>query len=105
MGYAAEQSHGSDPPCSTAGSRDSEKVGTEILGMAKLVYGLNQSLDGYVDHQKFATDPVIFRHFIEQVRGVTGMIWRRAPMWNTHRSTGDPVSPNEKIPFENPRRN
>ena len=23
--------------------------------MAKLVYGLNQSLDGYVDHQEFAT--------------------------------------------------
>jgi len=45
--------------------------------MAKLVYGLNQSLDGYVDHQKFATGPVIFRHFIEQVRGVTGMIYGR----------------------------
>jgi len=45
--------------------------------MAKLVYGLNQSLDGYVDHQKFATGPVIFRHFIEQVRGVAGMIYGR----------------------------
>lgn len=39
--------------------------------MAKLVYGLNQSLDGYVDHlhQAFAPDPSLFRHFIEQVRG------------------------------------
>jgi hypothetical protein len=25
--------------------------------MAKLVFGLNQSLDGYVDHQEFAPGP------------------------------------------------
>lgn len=30
--------------------------------MAKLVFGMNQSLDGYVDHQEFAPDPVLFRH-------------------------------------------
>jgi dihydrofolate reductase len=45
--------------------------------MAKLVYGLNQSLDGYVDHQKFAPDPSLFRHFIEQVRGLTGSLYGR----------------------------
>ena len=28
--------------------------------MAKLVFGLNQSLDGYVDHQEFATGPCSF---------------------------------------------
>jgi hypothetical protein len=33
--------------------------------MATLVYGLNQSLDGYVDHQAFAPDAVLFRHFID----------------------------------------
>ena len=46
--------------------------------MAKLVYGLNQSLDGYVDHQKLGPPvPVVFRHFIEMVRGLTGMIYGR----------------------------
>lgn len=45
--------------------------------MAKLVYGLNQSLDGYVDHQAFAPDPVLFRHFIEQVAGLAGSVYGR----------------------------
>jgi dihydrofolate reductase len=45
--------------------------------MAKLVYGLNQSLDGYVDHQAFAPAPSLFRHFIEQVRGLSGCLYGR----------------------------
>jgi dihydrofolate reductase len=45
--------------------------------MAKLVYGLNQSLDGYVDHQNFLPSPAVFRHFIEHVRGVSGMVYGR----------------------------
>ena len=45
--------------------------------MAKLVYGLNQSLDGYVDHTKFGPSLALFRHFIEQVRGLTGMVYGR----------------------------
>jgi len=45
--------------------------------MAKLVYGLNQSLDGYVDHQAFAPGPTLFRHFIEQVRGLAGSVYGR----------------------------
>ena len=45
--------------------------------MAKLVFGLNQSLDGYVDHQAFAPDPTLFGHFIEQVRGLAGSIYGR----------------------------
>jgi dihydrofolate reductase len=46
--------------------------------MARLVYGLNQSLDGYVDHMKIGPpSPALFRHFIEQVRGVTGMVYGR----------------------------
>ena len=45
--------------------------------MAKLVFGLNQSLDGYVDHQEFAPGPLLFRHFIEQVRGLTGSVYGR----------------------------
>jgi dihydrofolate reductase len=44
--------------------------------MAKLVYGLSQSLDGYVDHMKLGPPaPAAFRHFIELVRGVTGFIY------------------------------
>jgi dihydrofolate reductase len=45
--------------------------------MAKLVFGMNQSLDGYVDHQEFAPGPELFRHFIEQVRGLTGSVYGR----------------------------
>ena len=46
--------------------------------MAKLVYGLNQSLDGYIDHQAFGPpDPLLFRHFTEQVRGSAGMVYGR----------------------------
>ena len=45
--------------------------------MAKLVFGLNQSLDGYVDHQAFEPDPALFRHFIEQVCGLSGMVYGR----------------------------
>ena len=45
--------------------------------MAKLVYGLNQSLDGYVDHLKFRPSPAVFRHFIEYVRDLTGMVYGR----------------------------
>ncbi|HEY2034307.1 MAG TPA: dihydrofolate reductase family protein [Rhizomicrobium sp.] len=45
--------------------------------MAKFVFGMNQSLDGYIDHDKFAPDPVLFRHFIEQVRGLTGSVYGR----------------------------
>jgi len=45
--------------------------------MAKLVFGMNQSLDGYVDHQAFAPGPVLFRHFIQQTRGQTGSVYGR----------------------------
>jgi dihydrofolate reductase len=46
--------------------------------MAKLVYALNQSLDGYVDYLKFGPpDPALFRHFIEHTRGLTGTVYGR----------------------------
>lgn len=45
--------------------------------MAKFVFGMNLSLDGYVDHEKFAPDPVLFRHWIEQVRGAAGCVYGR----------------------------
>src|SRR5882724_9032445 len=54
------------------------KAREEICSMAKLVYGLNQSLDGYVDHMKLGPPPpAAFRHFIELVRGLTGTVYGR----------------------------
>ena len=43
--------------------------------MAKLVFGMNMSLDGYVDFDRFAPDPVLFRYFIEQTRKTAGSIY------------------------------
>jgi dihydrofolate reductase len=45
--------------------------------MATLVFGMNQSLDGYVDHTEFAPDETLFRHFIEQAQGQAGSIYGR----------------------------
>ena len=93
--------------------------------MAKLVFAMNQSLDGYVDHDRFAPDPVLFRHFIEQAERQAGSIygrkmyeimrywdedhpdwepegsafaaaWRRQPKWVVSR-TLDSVGPNATL--------
>lgn len=45
--------------------------------MAKLVFGMNQSLDGYVDHDRFAPSPELFRHFIREAEGQAGSIYGR----------------------------
>jgi len=45
--------------------------------MAKLVFGMNQSLDGYVDHMAFGPGPTLFRHFIEQAREQAGSVYGR----------------------------
>ena len=45
--------------------------------MAKLVYGMNMSLDGYVDHDRFAPEPALFKYFIEQTRQTSGSIYGR----------------------------
>ena len=45
--------------------------------MAKLVFGMNQSLDGYVDHMAFAPGPALFRHFIEEAQGQAGSVYGR----------------------------
>jgi dihydrofolate reductase len=93
--------------------------------MARLVFGMNQSLDGYVDHMEFAPDETLFRHFVKQTAGLTGSLygrtmyeimrywdderpewsadeqafaaaWRKAPKWVASRS-GDPVGPNATL--------
>lgn len=45
--------------------------------MAKLVFALNVSLDGYVDHDKFAPDPVLFDHFADELRRQSGCLYGR----------------------------
>lgn len=45
--------------------------------MAKFVFAMNQSLDGYVDHTAFAPGPALFRHFIHQIRGLAGSVYGR----------------------------
>ena len=93
--------------------------------MARLVFGMNQSLDGYVDHMKFAPDATLFRHFIEEARAQAGSIygrriyeimrywdedrpewdsperafaaaWRSQPKWVASRSSA-PVGPNATL--------
>ena len=93
--------------------------------MARFVFGMNQSLDGYVDHMKFAPDPVLFRHFITEAEAQTGSLygrkiyeimrywdedqpgwddaehafaaaWRRQPKWVVSRSQA-PVGPNATL--------
>jgi dihydrofolate reductase len=56
--------------------------------MAKLVFGMNQSLDGYVDHDRFETGPALFRHWTEHVRDLTGSVYGRG-MYETMRYFDD----------------
>jgi dihydrofolate reductase len=45
--------------------------------MATLVFGMNQSLDGYVDHEAFAPSPALFRHFIAEAQQQAGSVYGR----------------------------
>src|SRR5882762_4271243 len=47
--------------------------------MAKIVFGMNQSLDGYVDHDhnEFRPSPALIHHYVEQVRGLAGSVYGR----------------------------
>jgi dihydrofolate reductase len=66
--------------------------------MAKLVFAMNVSLDGFVDHDRFGPDPVLFRHFVEDVRGLAGSLYG-ARMYEVMRywDDDDPVwSPDER---------
>lgn len=47
--------------------------------MALLVFGMNQSLDGFVDHDHaaFAPGPELFDHFVEQTRSLSGSLYGR----------------------------
>jgi hypothetical protein len=65
----------------------------EIFSMVKLFFGLNQSLDGYVDHQEFAPGPSLFRHFYEQVRDLTGSVYGRRMACPAHTGTKSQYPP------------
>lgn len=45
--------------------------------MARLVFGMNQSLDGYIDHTAFRPGPELFRHFVRHVAGLAGSLYGR----------------------------
>jgi dihydrofolate reductase len=93
--------------------------------MATLVFGMNQSLDGYVDHTAFAPGPKLFRHFVEEAQAMAGSVygrrmyevmrywdddqpewsvdekafaaaWRKQPKWVVSRSLKS-VGPNAKL--------
>jgi hypothetical protein len=49
----------------------------EGSGMAKLVFGMNQSLDGYVDHMAFTPSPTLFHHFVEEAQEQAGSVYGR----------------------------
>jgi len=42
--------------------------------MAKLVFGSNQSLDGYVQHQEVTPGLALVRHVVEKVRDRAGSV-------------------------------
>lgn len=94
--------------------------------MARLFFGMNQSLDGYVDHMRLGPpSPKLFRHFIEQTKSLAGCLygrhlyelmcywddgqpswdaaehefaaaWRKVPKWVVSR-TLDTVGPNAQL--------
>lgn len=56
--------------------------------MARLIYALNQSLDGYVDHDRFGPDPALFQHFIDDQQTIAGSLYGRR-MYETMRYWDD----------------
>lgn len=45
--------------------------------MARFTLSMNLSLDGYVDHDRFAPDPVLFQHWIDAVDATPVSIYGR----------------------------
>lgn len=45
--------------------------------MARLVFGMNVSLDGYVDHMAFAPAPALFAHFVDEAAAQAGSLYGR----------------------------
>lgn len=45
--------------------------------MAKFIFEMNLSLDGYVDHTAFRGGPALFRYWIQRVRSAAGSVYGR----------------------------
>ncbi len=45
--------------------------------MATFTYGMNVSLDGFVDHDRFNPDPILFRHWIQVVSATPVSLYGR----------------------------
>lgn len=45
--------------------------------MAKFVFGMNVSLDGYVDHEAFGPSAALFRIFVEEAQRQAGSVYGR----------------------------
>jgi dihydrofolate reductase len=45
--------------------------------MARFVFSMNQSLDGYVDHTSFAPSAALFLHFIKEAEEQAGAVYGR----------------------------
>lgn len=47
--------------------------------MATIVFGMNQSLDGYVDHDHpaFVMGPDLFQHYVERIGALSGSVYGR----------------------------
>ncbi len=45
--------------------------------MATFAFAMNVSLDGYVDFDRFAPGPLLFRHWTDQVRNAAGSLYGR----------------------------
>jgi dihydrofolate reductase len=64
-------------------------------GMGKLVFGMMQSLDGYIDHQELGPPgSALSRHFLEHVRDLAGCLYGRRMYevmryWDDDRNVAD----------------
>ncbi|MGN6160827.1 MAG: dihydrofolate reductase family protein [Marmoricola sp.] len=45
--------------------------------MARFVFSMNQSLDGYIDHTGFQPGPNLFRHFVQEAEAQAGAVYGR----------------------------
>src|SRR6202048_1267991 len=61
----------------TAAQAILKTLGWRFCSMAKLIFGLSQSLDGYVDLLEMRPGPALFRHFVEHVRELAGSVYGR----------------------------
>src|SRR5580698_3449722 len=71
--------------CGTSAQAILKNLGRRFCTIAKLVYGLNRSLDGYVDHLELRPSLALFRHLIEHVRDLTGIVYGRRRMYEVMR--------------------